>query len=92
MNEFFTEVYGSMSKDILGLVVIGLAIYVAYSKGLLNQVISFFKKNVPINNGVYERANAYQILHTHIKTVGTKTNLTALEALSGLILKESDNG
>lgn len=91
MNEFFTEVYGSMSKDVLGLFVVGLAVYIAYTKGFLTKAIGFLKKSTPIGNNVHDRAAAYQLLHSHIKEVGSKTNISAFEALSGLVLKESQN-
>jgi IS1 family transposase len=72
------------------LLIIGVAIYFAYNKGHLQKLLSFFKKKA-VTNTVSDRAEAYKLVLDHIKSVGaTKTQVSAVESVSNLILKEQE--
>lgn len=72
------------------LIIIGVAIYFAYNKGHLQKLLSFFKKKATTNT-VSDRAEAYQLVLDHIKAVGaTKAQISAVESVSNLVLKEQE--
>ena len=71
-------------------IIIGIAIYFAYNKGHLQWLMTFFKKKAT-GDTVADRAKAYQLVVNHVKSVGaTKTQLSSLESISGLVLKEQE--